>query len=251
VPAPEEGLSSYPDLDFKFNRLGIRVPLLAISPRIAKGVRVGEPLPAQKPTPTSQFEHTSVMATIRKLWGISKQNLTRRDGWAATFTELLSLDTPRETPQRTPNPPPPTQSAEEEGSLEVNDLQHHMLAVHRMLGQAQETPYPQTQGAVQLKQLYHSYKEEILSSWKSLQLFFAPSYGDAVAGPDDTTLLGNTWKLNEEKHAIETRFSVFGATLCLTNPGGEGVIYMAPCRYDASQMLTFHADFTVRNTAED
>jgi hypothetical protein len=124
-----------------------------------------------------------------------------------------------------------------------------MLAVHRMLGQAQKTPYPQTQGAVQLKQLYHSYKEELLSSWKSLQLFFAPSYGDVVAGPDGTTLLGNTWKLNEEKQAIETRFSVFGTTLCLTNPGGEGVIYMAPCRYDASQMLAFHADFTIRNTA--
>lgn len=41
---------------FTFDRLGVRVPTVAVSPRIPKGTVVHGPTGAQAPTPTSQFD---------------------------------------------------------------------------------------------------------------------------------------------------------------------------------------------------
>ncbi len=106
VPAPEPDMVTSPFIpDFRFDRLGIRVPLLVVSPYIPRGVVVSEPPAAQRPFPTSRYEHTSMMATARKLLGV-KGSLTRRDAWAATFEHVLSLAQPRATPLHTPAPPP-------------------------------------------------------------------------------------------------------------------------------------------------
>jgi hypothetical protein len=68
------------------------------------------------PSTTSQFEHSSIPATVKKLFGLP-QTLTKRTEWAAPFDELLTLSEPRadapmhlpEAPSsgRPPPPPPP------------------------------------------------------------------------------------------------------------------------------------------------
>jgi hypothetical protein len=66
---------------------------MLISPWIAKGSIIQSP---KGPFPTSQFEHSSIPATIKTLFNLTDW-LTRRDEWAGSFEELL-LDAPRRDP---------------------------------------------------------------------------------------------------------------------------------------------------------
>ena len=59
---------------------------MLISPWVAKGTVFQEPQAG--PSPTSQFELTSVPATIKNLFNLSSF-LTKRDAWAGNFEELL------------------------------------------------------------------------------------------------------------------------------------------------------------------
>src|SRR5579863_6134536 len=79
-PAPGDKASFAPQ--FAFDRLGLRVPTILASPYLAKGAVCSAPL-----------QHTSILATARKLFGIGSA-LTKRDAAAATF-ENLFLATPR------------------------------------------------------------------------------------------------------------------------------------------------------------
>jgi phospholipase C len=79
-PPPGDSASFSPT--FAFDRLGVRVPTLLVSPYLPKGVVYSKPL-----------QHTSVLATVRRLFGISGA-LTRRDAEAASFEELF-LSAPR------------------------------------------------------------------------------------------------------------------------------------------------------------
>lgn len=54
---------------FTFDQLGIRIPTIAISPWIKKNTIVSEALRGEKPTLTSQFDATSILATANKLLG--------------------------------------------------------------------------------------------------------------------------------------------------------------------------------------
>ncbi|CAG8584890.1 7910_t:CDS:2 [Ambispora leptoticha] len=89
---------------FNFDRLGIRVPTLLISPWIKKGIIVHDP-----PKKGSYFEHTSILATLKKIFGLPKF-LTRRDAWAGTFEYLWDkVESPRtDTPTTLPNAPTST-----------------------------------------------------------------------------------------------------------------------------------------------
>ena len=90
---------------FDFRRLGLRTAGMLISPLVAKGAVFQEP--QQGPTPTSQFELTSVASTVKTLFNLSSF-LTERDAWAGSFEELL-LDEPRadaEMPMHLPDAPP-------------------------------------------------------------------------------------------------------------------------------------------------
>jgi len=71
-----------------FDRLGIRVPVVLVSPWIESGTVIGRPPSAQKPYENSEYEHTSVMATVRKLFNMTSGPLTNRDRWAATFEQV-------------------------------------------------------------------------------------------------------------------------------------------------------------------
>ena len=68
-----------------------------------KGAVIQEP---KGPTSTSQFELSSIPATIHNLFNLSLF-LTKRDEWAGSFDELL-LDAPRDdAPMHLPDPPAP------------------------------------------------------------------------------------------------------------------------------------------------
>jgi phospholipase C len=92
VPPPGDQVAAN---GFAFDRLGVRVPALLISPWSPRGQVVHEPQGDQLTTPTSRFEHTSVIASVRRMLDIA-QPLTQRDAWAATFNSLFEqLQAPR------------------------------------------------------------------------------------------------------------------------------------------------------------
>jgi phospholipase C len=70
---------------FDFTRLGVRVPAILVSPFIAPATVVKK-----------QFDHTSLIATARKLFAPGAAPLTERDAAANTFDEVLTLTSPRE-----------------------------------------------------------------------------------------------------------------------------------------------------------
>ncbi|KAF9599151.1 hypothetical protein IFM89_035430 [Coptis chinensis] len=100
VPTPNSGVPN-PDgiigpdpFYFRFDRLGVRVPTILVSPWIEKGTVIHEP---NGPTPHSQFEHSSIPATVKKLFNLNSNFLTKRDAWAGTFEDHFYLrDTPRD-----------------------------------------------------------------------------------------------------------------------------------------------------------
>lgn len=92
VPSPD-GNTGPPPAFFKFDRLGVRVPTIMVSPWIKKGTVISKP---KGPTPSSEFEHSSIPATIKKIFNLKSNFLTHRDAWAGTFEDIVSeLTTPR------------------------------------------------------------------------------------------------------------------------------------------------------------
>lgn len=96
--------------DFDFDRVGVRVPTIMVSPWIAKGKVIHGPPANQKPTNTSEYEASSVASTIKKMWGLSSDFLTERDRWAGTFEHIFNdLSQPRtDCPMELPPAPTPT-----------------------------------------------------------------------------------------------------------------------------------------------
>ncbi|MHB1950432.1 MAG: alkaline phosphatase family protein [Acidiferrobacteraceae bacterium] len=78
---------------FTFNRYGVRVPAVLISPYIGAGsvLRVSDALPHQGPP--YPFDHTSVIATLRKRFKLGGP-LTHRDGIAPTLEPVFNLTGP-------------------------------------------------------------------------------------------------------------------------------------------------------------
>ena len=68
---------------FTFDRSGIRVPAIAISPWIAERTVVND-----------EHRHTSVIRTLRERWSLGAP-FTARDAIAPDLAPLLALDTPR------------------------------------------------------------------------------------------------------------------------------------------------------------
>ncbi len=77
---------------FKFDRLGVRVPALFISPRIAQSTVI------RSDDPNNPFDHTSLISTILSWRNIDKSvwNMGRRAAIAPTFDQVIQLTTPRE-----------------------------------------------------------------------------------------------------------------------------------------------------------
>ena len=100
VPNPDGRYSADPF--FNFTRIGIRVPAVVVSPWIDAGSVVHAPQPGTG----AAFCHSSIPATVRKIFAPDQPALTRRTEWAATFDQLLTRDTPRtDCPTAMPTPP--------------------------------------------------------------------------------------------------------------------------------------------------
>nr|GMD14632.1 non-specific phospholipase C2 [Ipomoea batatas] len=112
VPSPD-GIVGPDPFYFKFDRLGVRVPTIAISPWIQKATVVHGP--NGSPFPNSEYEHSSIPATVKKIFNLPSPFLTRRDAWAGTFESILQkrkeprtdcpaqLPTPKKIRQGGPN----------------------------------------------------------------------------------------------------------------------------------------------------
>lgn len=72
---------------FGFDRFGVRVPTLLISPLIAPGTVY------RVPDESAPLDHTSVLKTIEQRWNLP--HLTARDAAAPGFGDVLTLSTPR------------------------------------------------------------------------------------------------------------------------------------------------------------
>ncbi|KAI9079470.1 hypothetical protein K1719_038552 [Acacia pycnantha] len=92
IPSPDGNTGPAPYF-FKFDRLGVRVPTIMVSPWIKKGTVVSGP---KGPAESSEFEHSSIPATIKKMFNLSSNFLTHRDAWTGTFESVVSeLTSPR------------------------------------------------------------------------------------------------------------------------------------------------------------
>ncbi|CAA0806925.1 Non-specific phospholipase C6 [Striga hermonthica] len=92
VPNPDGNAGPAPHF-FNFDRLGVRVPTIMVSPWIKKGAVINRP---KGPSPNSEYEHSSIPATIKKVFNLSSHFLTHRDSWAGTFEHVFSeLTSPR------------------------------------------------------------------------------------------------------------------------------------------------------------
>lgn len=121
--SPTTGDPSYAP-SFAFDRLGLRVGAVVVSPWIPAGKVYSK-----------QLQHTSVMKTARELFGIAG-NLTLRDAEAASFAELFSLAAPRtDAPLTLTRPPLPNAPAPDDPAHPANHgldplQQGIMLGVH-------------------------------------------------------------------------------------------------------------------------
>ena len=137
VPNPDgkDGI----EVPFAFDRLGVRIPTVVVSPWVPRG-RVVPAMPQGGP----QYEHSSLIATIvHKLFGpkdssyAPPQYLTKRDAWAATFETVFSepvarqdcpLDLP-DVPSHRRLYPNTLPSREALGEAALSDLQKELIAV--------------------------------------------------------------------------------------------------------------------------
>lgn len=86
-PAAVPPDSRSPD-GFKFDRYGVRVPAVLVSPWIAAGSIIRPPDGSPYP-----FDHTSILATLRKLFRLGRP-LSERDAVAPDLLSALSLPEP-------------------------------------------------------------------------------------------------------------------------------------------------------------
>lgn len=49
--------------------------------------------PNGSPFPTSEYEHSSIPATVKKMFNLSSPFLTKRDEWAGTFEGIVQTRT--------------------------------------------------------------------------------------------------------------------------------------------------------------
>jgi phospholipase C len=84
-PVPPPDPSAPPgEFGFTFDRSGYRVPAIIVSPWVEPGSVYNE-----------EYRHTSLIATLRKTWGLGEA-FTQRDAAARAFDHVFALATPRD-----------------------------------------------------------------------------------------------------------------------------------------------------------
>lgn len=140
VPAPAAPPDqTIGDLDFRFDRLGIRIPTVAVSAHIEPGTVVNDPMMG-----------TSVLATVRDKWDLGPP-LTNRDANAPHFTPVINRREARSAgswPITTP-PPVPPDSVNQDHEL-ISELGDYLVrSVMEITGEVAdfEAPRPTTSEA--------------------------------------------------------------------------------------------------------
>jgi phospholipase C len=127
VPPPDPGAPAG-QLGFRFDRSGYRVPAVIVSPWIA-----------ERSVFTEEYRHTSMIATLRKVWDLGPA-LTGRDAAARTFEGVFGLEVPRDPeswPEITALPVAEFQMAKVAAGEAFSALGRHLC--HGLLHHAQET----------------------------------------------------------------------------------------------------------------
>lgn len=86
-PNPDGKNSTHITPSFAFNRLGVRVPAILISPWIRKGTVGKHPSHNE-----SQYCHSSLIHTLREQFAPESPSLSKREEWSLTFEDLINLD---------------------------------------------------------------------------------------------------------------------------------------------------------------
>ncbi len=95
---PPDASAPVGEMGFQFDRLGVRIPTIAVSAWIPEHTVV-----------TDKHRATSLLATMRTRWNLGAP-LTQRDASARPFNDIFTLATPREAhdwPEIIPKPVPP------------------------------------------------------------------------------------------------------------------------------------------------
>ena len=130
VPPPAAASPGGPTPDgFAFDRYGVRVPAVVVSPYIPPGTVVRPPAASTYP-----FDHTSIIATLREAFGLGGP-LTGRDAVAPSLLSALSLEDPtNDGPDKIVPPGTLPTNAEVAATIQLppNDLQAGLcsLAAH-------------------------------------------------------------------------------------------------------------------------
>ncbi|KAJ8450611.1 hypothetical protein Cgig2_020248 [Carnegiea gigantea] len=158
VPSPD-GIVGPEPFNFTFNRLGVRVPTIVVSPWIEKGTVIHKP---KGPQPTSEYEHSSIPATVKKLFNLSSPFLTNRDAWAGTFESIVQTRTePRaDCPVQLPTPVKIRQGEADE-NRELSEFQQELVHLAAVLkGDNMLTSYPEKIGVGMTVKQGKEYMEE-------------------------------------------------------------------------------------------
>lgn len=116
------------EMDFQFNRLGVRVPAVLVSPYIKEGTVISQNL-----------THTSVIKTMSQKWNLG--NLTRRDLSSPSLENIFNLSTPR-NPDTWPVPVPRQENVQGDKDFylnkELNELQYGIIGLANAIATGQD-----------------------------------------------------------------------------------------------------------------
>ena len=119
IPPPDNVVIPYGEpggSGFTFDRLGVRVPAVLISPLIAKGT-----------IDSTQYDHTSVIKTVLNASNITT-TVGAREAAATDVSGVLTLSTPRtDLPSITPIPPPTLAVADIPNDFPLTEFQKTLL----------------------------------------------------------------------------------------------------------------------------
>ena len=140
VPPPRaEPPSKTPTSPFNFDRYGVRVPAIIVSPYVTPGTIL-------RPPGNVPFDHTSIIATLRRRWPALGGPLTARDASAPDLDGALALAAPDnlgpgriDPPRYTPSPAEVAQAQ----TMPLNGMQRALVHLAANL--------PNTMGAVNFK----------------------------------------------------------------------------------------------------
>ena len=107
---------------FTFNRYGVRVPAVLVSPYIRAGTVLRPPNPLPHQGPPYPFDHTSIIATLRQRFALGGP-LTHRDGAAPHLGGVFNLPGPDN-----PGPERVEPNAGEQTNERLEADQHRLLS---------------------------------------------------------------------------------------------------------------------------